>query len=255
MSDRFRHACKFPRQLAFAACGSACLCTHARPNSRHGQRDCFQSCRAGGRASSRSSRPGCGAWWRRMPGRSPSPAPAAISSAMAASRSSIPARTMTAMSRASLRPSPARASRRSSSRHTHMDHSPAAAALAAATGAPTYGAGPHRSARPLRLGEINLLDASADHRFHPAIRLGRRRHRRPARPGRCRPSRRPAIAPTISPSLSPRSTSCSPAIMSWPGRPRSWRRPDGAMGDYMASLQKLLGRRRRPCISRAMAGR
>src|ERR1700747_3323241 len=33
--------------------------------------------------------------------------------------------------------------------HTHRDHSPGAAAVKAATGAPTYGEGPHRPARPL----------------------------------------------------------------------------------------------------------
>src|SRR5262252_4416973 len=33
--------------------------------------------------------------------------------------------------------------------HTHRDHSPAAAALKAATRAPTFGEGPHRLSRPL----------------------------------------------------------------------------------------------------------
>ena len=36
--------------------------------------------------------------------------------------------------------------------HTHRDHSPAAARLKAATGAPTLGEGPHRAARPLNIG-------------------------------------------------------------------------------------------------------
>lgn len=47
--------------------------------------------------------------------------------------------------------------------HTHRDHSPLAARLKAETGAPILAEGPHRPARPLRTGEINLLDASADH--------------------------------------------------------------------------------------------
>ena len=47
--------------------------------------------------------------------------------------------------------------------HTHRDHSEAAAALKAATGALTVGAGPHRPARAPRAGEEALLDASADH--------------------------------------------------------------------------------------------
>ncbi len=46
--------------------------------------------------------------------------------------------------------------------HTHRDHSPAARAIKAATGAAIVGCGPHRAARPLHIGEINPLDASAD---------------------------------------------------------------------------------------------
>lgn len=55
--------------------------------------------------------------------------------------------------------------------HTHRDHSPAAKALAAATGAPVHGEGPHRPARPLDLGEINPMDASSEHDFVPDNRL------------------------------------------------------------------------------------
>lgn len=51
--------------------------------------------------------------------------------------------------------------------HTHRDHSPAAAAVKAATGATVVGCGPHRAARPLHIGEINSLDASADTDFVP----------------------------------------------------------------------------------------
>jgi glyoxylase-like metal-dependent hydrolase (beta-lactamase superfamily II) len=51
--------------------------------------------------------------------------------------------------------------------HTHLDHSGATGRLAAATGAQTVGAGPHRPARPLHIGEVNPLDASADLRFFP----------------------------------------------------------------------------------------
>src|SRR3954452_21215968 len=54
--------------------------------------------------------------------------------------------------------------------HTHRDHSPAVAALREATGATSYGAGPHRPARPLETGET-LLDASADLRFVPDVAL------------------------------------------------------------------------------------
>ncbi len=53
--------------------------------------------------------------------------------------------------------------------HTHLDHSGAAARLVAATGAVTVGAGPHRLARPLHIGETNPLDAAADTGFAPDV--------------------------------------------------------------------------------------
>ncbi|SDN92342.1 Glyoxylase, beta-lactamase superfamily II [Methylobacterium phyllostachyos] len=46
--------------------------------------------------------------------------------------------------------------------HTHRDHSPGARLLAARTGAPIVGCGPHRTARALAEGEAPRLDASAD---------------------------------------------------------------------------------------------
>ena len=55
--------------------------------------------------------------------------------------------------------------------HTHRDHSPASVAMQAATGARTVGEGPHRAARPLHIGEVNPLDASADMAFVPDIAL------------------------------------------------------------------------------------
>ena len=55
--------------------------------------------------------------------------------------------------------------------HTHRDHSPASVAMQAATGARTVGEGPHRAARPLHIGEVNPLDASADMDFLPDIAL------------------------------------------------------------------------------------
>ena len=51
--------------------------------------------------------------------------------------------------------------------HTHMDHSPLAAPLKEATGAPIFAEGPHRDSRELHLGEINSLDAAADRDFKP----------------------------------------------------------------------------------------
>ncbi len=51
--------------------------------------------------------------------------------------------------------------------HTHMDHSPLAGPLAEKTSAKIYAEGPHRPARALKLGEQNPLDASADADFKP----------------------------------------------------------------------------------------
>lgn len=53
--------------------------------------------------------------------------------------------------------------------HTHKDHSPLAARLKAATGATVVAEGPHRAARPLYTGEINPLKESSDVAFAPDI--------------------------------------------------------------------------------------
>ncbi|ESY71561.1 MULTISPECIES: MBL fold metallo-hydrolase [unclassified Mesorhizobium] len=55
--------------------------------------------------------------------------------------------------------------------HTHRDHSPLAARLKERTGAVVLAEGPHRPARPLHIGETNALDASADMAFAPDITL------------------------------------------------------------------------------------
>src|SRR4030081_1508521 len=41
--------------------------------------------------------------------------------------------------------------------HTHRDHSPATAAIKAATSAQVLAEGPHRAARALQVGEVNSL--------------------------------------------------------------------------------------------------
>ncbi|WP_407524769.1 MBL fold metallo-hydrolase [Methylobacterium oryzisoli] len=51
--------------------------------------------------------------------------------------------------------------------HTHRDHSPGARGLQAATGAPILGCGPHRAARALQSGEQNRLDAAGDRDHRP----------------------------------------------------------------------------------------
>jgi glyoxylase-like metal-dependent hydrolase (beta-lactamase superfamily II) len=51
--------------------------------------------------------------------------------------------------------------------HTHRDHSPGARLLAARTGAPILGCGPHRTTRALTEAEAPRLDASADRAHAP----------------------------------------------------------------------------------------
>jgi glyoxylase-like metal-dependent hydrolase (beta-lactamase superfamily II) len=56
--------------------------------------------------------------------------------------------------------------------HTHLDHSPAAAALKQATGAKTYGFGPHGSGRAEdRTGVGGVTEEGGDHAFHPDVAL------------------------------------------------------------------------------------
>ena len=55
--------------------------------------------------------------------------------------------------------------------HTHRDHSPAVPLIKKATGATVYAEGPHRAARPLHIGEHNPLDSSGDRDFRPDVAL------------------------------------------------------------------------------------
>ena len=57
--------------------------------------------------------------------------------------------------------------------HTHLDHSPAAAALKRATGAKTYGFGPHGSGRTEdRAGiELGVVEEGGDHDFMPDLAM------------------------------------------------------------------------------------
>jgi glyoxylase-like metal-dependent hydrolase (beta-lactamase superfamily II) len=51
--------------------------------------------------------------------------------------------------------------------HTHRDHSPLATVMKDELGAILVAEGPHRPARALHIGEVNLLDASGDMEFVP----------------------------------------------------------------------------------------
>ena len=103
--------------------------------------------------------------------------------------------------------------------HTHRDHSPASRALAAATGAPIIGCA------PLALEDDGpRADAAFDFDYRPTGCSPTARGSR-ARAGRWPRWRRRATPPTISASRWKARALCSPAIMSWAGRPPWSRRP------------------------------
>lgn len=125
--------------------------------------------------------------------------------------------------------------------HTHKDHSPLAARLKAETGAPVLAEGPHRAARSLRIGEINPLDASADIDFQPDIALADNELvegdgwtlRAIHTPGHTANHLVFALEGT--------------GILFSADHVMAWATsivapPDGAMSDYMASLDRLLER-------------
>jgi glyoxylase-like metal-dependent hydrolase (beta-lactamase superfamily II) len=125
--------------------------------------------------------------------------------------------------------------------HTHADHSPLARALALETGASIIGCRPHEAFRPLAFGETNLLDASGD-RAH-------------------RPDRELADGDAVETELGPLRAIATPGhtanhlcfalddhgivfsgdhVMAWSTSIIA--PPDGAMGPYMASLDRLIDR-------------
>lgn len=125
--------------------------------------------------------------------------------------------------------------------HTHRDHSPLAARLKEHTGAPVLAEGPHRPARPLRIGEINPLDASADTAFVPDIALPDDTLiegdgwaiRIVLTPGHT--ANHAAFALEGTGILFP-----ADHVMAWATSIVA--PPDGAMADYMASLDRLIAR-------------
>jgi len=125
--------------------------------------------------------------------------------------------------------------------HTHRDHSPLASRLARETGAITAAEGPHRPARPLRIGEINPLDASADTDFAPDLTLQDNSVtagdgwaiRTILTPGHTANHAVFALEGT-------RILFSADHVMAWATSIVA--PPDGAMADYMASLDRLLER-------------
>lgn len=125
--------------------------------------------------------------------------------------------------------------------HTHRDHSPLAARLKAATGAIVLAEGPHRPARPLRIGETNPLDASADIEFQPDVVLP---------DGSLTTGDGWAIRTVLTPGHTANHAAFAlegTGILFSADHVMAWATsivapPDGAMADYMASLDRLLER-------------
>jgi glyoxylase-like metal-dependent hydrolase (beta-lactamase superfamily II) len=122
--------------------------------------------------------------------------------------------------------------------HTHRDHSPATPAVKAATGATVYAEGPHRAARPLHIGEHNPLDASGDRDFRPDVAL---------KDGEVVSGDGWAMEAVATPGHTANHMAfalkgndllfAGDHVMAWATSIVA--PPDGAMSDYMASLDKL----------------
>jgi glyoxylase-like metal-dependent hydrolase (beta-lactamase superfamily II) len=121
--------------------------------------------------------------------------------------------------------------------HTHKDHSPGAKVF----NVPNYGFGKHLPSRELALGEINMLDAAGDKDFTPDVYLKDGENFTIAglefeaihTPGHC--SNHLAFAFKNENILF-----SGDHVMGWSTSIVA--PPDGAMGDYMRSLEKLIGR-------------
>lgn len=125
--------------------------------------------------------------------------------------------------------------------HTHRDHSPAARAIRSATGAPIVGCGPHRSARALSHGEANPLEASADGEHRPDRELAE--GETIEGPGwRLEAVETPGHTANHLCFALPEESALFSAdhVMAWATSIVA--PPDGAMGSYMASLDKLRAR-------------
>jgi glyoxylase-like metal-dependent hydrolase (beta-lactamase superfamily II) len=125
--------------------------------------------------------------------------------------------------------------------HTHRDHSPLTARLKERTGATVLAEGPHRPARRLRIGEVNPLDASADLSFVPELTLADDTliHgdgwaiRAVLTPGHTANHAAFALEGTGVLFSADHVMGWSTSIVA---------PPDGAMADYMRSLDKLIAR-------------
>jgi glyoxylase-like metal-dependent hydrolase (beta-lactamase superfamily II) len=124
--------------------------------------------------------------------------------------------------------------------HTHRDHSPAAARIKAATGAGTYGEGPHRAARTLHVGEAPRLE-HGDRDFVPDVALA---------DGAVVAGKGWTLEAVATPGHTANHMAYAlkgtdvlfsgDHVMAWSTPVVA--PPDGAMSDYMASLDKLARR-------------
>ena len=124
--------------------------------------------------------------------------------------------------------------------HTHLDHSPAARLLAEATGAPTYGYGPHGSGHK-ETGDEAEVEEGGDHDFTPDVTL---------RDGDVIEGAGWTLSAVHTPGHTSNHLCFALAgedalfsgdhVMGWSTSVIS--PPDGDMADYLASLRKLLGR-------------
>ncbi len=125
--------------------------------------------------------------------------------------------------------------------HTHRDHSPLAKRLKAATGAVTVAEGPHRAARPLHEGERNPFAESADSEFVPDLALG---------DNESVTGDNWALTALHTPGHTANHAAFAldrDGIVFSADHVMAWATtivapPDGAMSDYMASLDRLLER-------------
>ena len=125
--------------------------------------------------------------------------------------------------------------------HTHLDHSPAAAAIKAATGAPVLAEGPHRPSRAINVGEAPRVEASSDTDFVPDQTLADGdivsgsgwTLEAIATPGHTANHMAFAFRETGT-------LFSGDHVMAWATPMVA--PPDGSMGDYMASLARLASR-------------
>jgi glyoxylase-like metal-dependent hydrolase (beta-lactamase superfamily II) len=125
--------------------------------------------------------------------------------------------------------------------HTHRDHSPAAAAIKQATGAQTYAEGPHRSARPLHIGDVKRAEAGGDRDFVPDVAL---------KDGEVVAGASWSVEAVATPGHTANHMAFAlrgsdilfsgDHVMGWSTTIVA--PPDGAMSDYMGSLEKLARR-------------